>query len=397
MNIKNLSVESPFSSGNTLSEASKYFMTEKPILYRDKITIKHWRDALNRAEQNLSIFYPLVRIYKEIELEADAVSIKDIRKNNVLSRPISLKDKNGNETDQLNKWWEENKWKQNFISDSLDSIFFGYSCLKIGDIKNDIISEIESIKREYFNPKKDILLKNYSDTTGKLITEEDTNDWIFKVSPYSHNEDYLGLWAKAAPYVINSRMSLNMWSDLLRRTGTGQLIIKSDLTNEEEKIQMREFAKNIESSYFSVIPTDSSIEFLSSNGQGEVAFANFVDLQRKNVTKLVLGSDIANTQQAFVGSAQIAAAQSNLYAQNDIIFIERVFNDILFPRLVNLGIKFLDGAKIEIEKTSLLDLGAEYGIIKDLILSGQYEVPDEYLQKKFGIPLTKIITDPNRI
>tara|TARA_R110002051_G_scaffold178163_1_gene247987 strand:- start:421 stop:1443 length:1023 start_codon:yes stop_codon:yes gene_type:complete len=329
----------------------------------------------------------MIQLSKEIELDADVTSVSDIRFNNTLSRQFIIKDKSGEVSEELTEYFDK-AWFKFWQEQVLQSILWGYTLFKVGNIVDDEVTEIESLKREFYNPTTKELLKQYTDLKGCPIDEGDMADWVFECTPYSELNNYQGLYTKLAPYSIYSKEAMQNLADLLSRFGVPQAIIKTHVSDEESVRNLENYLQNLSNSSYAILGVDDEIEMVNgASGSGD-AFQRQLDESKSSIAKIILGSDVLNTENSFVGSTDVAAAQAGLYSADDIRFVESQFK-ALRDKLVGLGLNFLEGCTLSIDKENAVT-GEDKKFILELLNTGKYKIPLDYLQDKLGIPLEEI-------
>jgi len=384
--INNLSKETPKPENEVGSTRDGIRTHNHSTLHRTKSTIPEWRQALNRTESSIPSYYQMIRLFREIDLDSEVESAKETRWNNVLSRKFTIK-KNGEVDENLTEYFEK-AWFAKFQKQTLESIMWGYTLFQVGDIVNDEITDIISLKREFFNPKTNQLLERYTDMEGTSI---EGNEWFFSVSPYSDLNDFQGTYAKVAPYQVNLKNTVNAYADYLRRFGTPSLVVKTEMSDEANIQHVEGYCKNFQNNSYVIVGTNDETELIEASGQGAESFNTLIQEMKASISKLIIGTGTLGEEKSFVGSANIAAEMAHLFSLNDIKLVENTFKTQLIPQLVGLGLKFLEGAELVINKEGQLTSDDKKDVL-ELLKTGKYEVDAEWLSDKFGMPITKIET-----
>ncbi len=390
--IKDLSKDSPvvYPKQNDYISNPYASLGSSTVLNRINTNIQEWRQAIKQIERvSIPQFYRLMRIFKDLSEDSEVQATTDLRINNLLSRHFVIKKNGEEEEDEELTAYFKKPWFQKLCREILLSSFYGYSCIKINDIVDDEVTSITSLKRENFNPMTDEILKNYSDTEGTSIETEALKDWYFKVSPYSCEENYLGVYNSVAPYFIQKKDALNSYSDYVNRLGIPNPVLKTNLTDEESVQSAAQYLQNLNNASFALISIDDELEFLEASGASADVFLKLVEECKKAISKLILGTENVGSESNFVGSAMISASAVDLLAMNDIKFVENVFKNQLIPRLVSLGLTFLDGAELCINKDKALT-PEDKNLMLDLINTGKYKVPADFLAEKLGMPIEEV-------
>ncbi len=395
--VMDLSAKAPVVFPEKKISSPYSFLGRNTVLNRTSTSIEQWRNSIRQIERiSIPQYYGLMRIFKDLSEDSEVKSTTDLRINNLLSRSFYIKKKGEDEkNDELTDYFKK-PWFQKLCKEILLSNFYGYSCIKIDNIVDDEITSITSLKRENFNPMCDEILKNYSDTSGTSILSEELKDWYFKVSPYSCEENYLGVYNSIAPYFIQRKDAFNSYSDYVNRLGIPNPILKTNLTDEESTQAAQQYLQNLNNASYALINTDDELEFLEASGASADVFLKLIEECKKAISKLILGSENVGSESNFVGSALISASAVDMIAMNDIKFVENVFKTQLIPRLVSLGLDFLQDAELYIDKEKALT-PEDKKFMLDLLNTNKYKVPAEFLVDKLGIPIEDIEQEDSNI
>ena len=151
--IKNLDKSNPIDLTRIIESAASR-------AYRIESNIELLRTGFNNAESITNpLYFPLQKVYNEIIMDSHVTSCIQIRKNYVLSREFSLLNKAGI-VDEKSEAFFDKRWLTDFMNMVLDSIWYGYSLIKIGDIVDDVLEGVELVHRTNSNPKTKRILQS---------------------------------------------------------------------------------------------------------------------------------------------------------------------------------------------------------------------------------------------
>jgi hypothetical protein len=363
--------------------------TKASRIFRYETDLKSWRNALDYAEsvQNPS-YVELVRLMNEIKDDAIICNAVDIRKSYVMSRDWSFKNSNDEDDEKATEFFND-YWFNEFISHVLDSIWYGYSLIKIGEIENDKLCSIDNIARQNVSPKLNRLLQNpFTLTSGFDFTDKNVSNWFILASD-SSNFHYEGLFAKAAPYQVIHKVALLAQNNYVNKFGNPQIVIKTDINNERTVRQIEKYASNFCNDSYAIANLTDDIQLIEASGKSGEVYSTLEDRMENLIYKLILGSPLSN-EQNFVGSADIRQNLTNLYSLKDIKYVEHYVNNELIPKLVNLGLKFLTGIKFSFDTTNKIDPSIQFNQLIQLINTGQFTVTPEYIEETFGIKISAL-------
>lgn len=360
-------------------------------LHRARIDFNTWRNAIQMAEnESYSTFYNIMMLYREISEDSAVMLNQTIRKNSILSSDFEIY-KNDNEDENLEEYFEK-KWFSDFISHTLDALFFGYSAIQIDEIINDEITCVSNLPRQNINPKTKMLLTTPQQTSGKSLIDSDISDFIVLVTPKS--DYYLGVYNVVAPFVISKRNALSAGNEYLAKFGIPNVIYQSNIQDEDYRANIEDYLSNFSNLGYLYGSKEDEIKLLEASNNSNDVFMNTIEMCNKEIGKVICGSDISS-EKSFVGSAEVQERILTMYYNSDKKFIENVVNDQLIPKLINLGLKFLQGVKFKFseEKEDNTDL---FNKVISLVQSG-YQVDPQWIMDEFGIPVVKSDISPNNL
>lgn len=360
-------------------------------LHRARIDFNTWRNAIQMAEnESYSTFYNIMMLYREISEDSAVLLNQTIRKNSILSSDFEIY-KNDNEDETLEEYFEK-KWFSDFMSHTLDALFFGYSAIQIDEIVNDEITCVSNLPRQNINPKSKMLLTTPQQTSGKSLIDSDISDFIVLVTPKS--DYYLGVYNVVAPFVISKRNALSAGNEYLAKFGIPNVIYQSNIQDEDYRANIEDYLSNFSNLGYLYGSKEDEIKLLEASNNSNDVFMNTIEMCNKEIGKVICGSDISS-EKSFVGSAEVQERILTMYYNSDKKFIENVVNDQLIPKLINLGLKFLQGVKFKFseEKEDNTDL---FNKVISLVQSG-YQVDPQWIMDEFGIPVVKSNISPNNL
>lgn len=354
-------------------------ITAPTQLYRTRQDIGTWRASVQSAESIVNPQrYQLLKLYKDVELDAHLTAAVNQRKNLTLSKDFDVKI-NDEESEEL-EYIIKQKWFRDFIDYSLDSIFYGYSLIQFDSVVDNVFKCVDLVPREYVKPELHIVTNNYSAITGEDYLELPYSNWCIGVGKPKD----LGLYMKAAPLVIWKKNAIGAWSEFCEVFGVPIRIGKTNVRDEETRANMENFLKGLGVSSYGVFDTDDLIEIVES-GRSDAYQVFDMMIQRCNseISKLILGQTGTLDEKAYVGSAEVQERVLKNVAYNDEFFIEGVLNYQLMPMMVRLGI-LPQGAKITVKAEEDLSLLDQSKIDIELIKTGKFTFAPEYLEEKYG-------------
>jgi phage gp29-like protein len=356
-------------------------ITERQLT-RQKQDIQKWRNAISIAE---SKFNPsrveLTRIFNDIVLDAHLSALMQTRSLAILSTEYKFVNPDGSENDDVEDQMHR-EWFNKYIQYCIDSIFYGFSLIELGDIKNDGFDDIKLIPREYVVPETGIVktemygLSNY----GFPFKDEPYSDWNIFIG-----SNDLGLLNKAAPLVIWKKNVLGAWSIRADLFGMPIRIGKTNIRNNDSRLMMEQMMREMDVATWGVFDKDDEIEFVetASNDAFKI-YDEMVNRTNSELSKLILGQTGTTDEKSYSGSAEVHERIAQMYAYADREFVENCVNDKLIPLMVKHGI-MPDGIKFEFCENDELTIDQQFKIDAELLK--YYNIPAEYITEKYGTPV----------
>lgn len=357
-------------------------------LHRSRQSFSTWRTALTLAEnQTNPNYYYIQSVFQEISEDSAVYLNQTIRKNSILSSDFELF-KNDKEDEKLEEFFE-GKWFNDFLSHTLDSIFYGYSLIQISEIKNDMITLVENINRQNVNPKTKMIIESPHIQTGVNFLEDvEYSPYLLFVSPMDNNSNYLGNYNILAPWTISKRVALSSNNEFLAKFGIPNIVYKSDIQDIEYRQNIEEYLSNFSNLGYLYSSKQDEIELVEPTNSSNEVFRKTIEDCNQTIAKTILGSDMSS-EKSFVGSVEAQERILTMFYESDKKFVETVVNEQLIPKLIALGLTFLQGAKFEYcekeeDNSKLFDQTVQ-------LLQLGYQVDNAWIMEKFGIPVNGIV------
>jgi len=302
-------------------------------LTRSRAEIKDWTAATQSAE---SIQNPnrreLIRIFNDIVVDSHLTSVMNTLKLKVIS--ANAKIYSGDAIDETASKLIETYWFRKILESFVDSEFYGYSLIQLGDFYGQKTS-IEFIPREYVIPEKRLIKTSLNSIDSTIsIDDPQYTDWLI-----FSDSGTLGLLHKAAPLIIMKKNVMSAWSEYAEIFGLPMRIGKTDIRDPQRYKNMDNMLANMGSAAYGVFDPSDMIEFVeTSKGDAFNVFNEFAKSIDQQISKLILGQTGTTDEKSFAGSANVHAGILDeivsAYIQKMTFFV----NDIVFPTLQKHGI-----------------------------------------------------------
>lgn len=332
-------------------------------------SIIHYND-LNAVRQRISnwvaarlvarhVFVPdwtdLIRVYDYVVIDSHVTGIINGIKQRIKSKEFALKNSNGETDDELTKLLKT-KWFSKYQDYFVESLFFPYSLVELGEYKNNKFIDIKQIKREYivpqwksvklflggaavpgFNthlPNMGTLLDEPRQEQGNFLLEhfespERINDYIFMENPI-HD---LGLLDMAAPHALGKMGSLTFFLDYLQKFVIPFRVAKTELSDTKRRDNARAMMANWGASGYAVMDLMDEVDLLAQSGSAVAPFTELFKYSNNEISKAFTSAVGIFDEKNFVGSAEAGERMLDFIVQAYCTEMEYNVNDELLPRL----------------------------------------------------------------
>jgi len=307
-----------------------------------------WREAIDEAERPYNPFrVQMQKIFNDTILDGHVKACIERRKDLTLLRDWDFTNKAGEVnvefTESMNKMWFNR-----FMSHSLDTLFYGYSLIELGDIINGEFPKIKTVKRWNVSPDRYVVANVIYNLSGIPFLEEPQRDWhVYISTPNDIGTSDCGYGAlyEVALYQIFLRNLIGFNGDFLELFGQPIRVGRTNKTEESERGEFYNALQNMGSAGFILLDAiDDQIELIEAKNVGSSykAYSDFESRLQKTISKILLGhSDAMDSTAGKLGATQgednpITQALEDRQSK-DGVFIMDVVNTELLPRLKKLG------------------------------------------------------------
>ena len=362
-----------------------------------------WKDAQEEAERAYFPFrVKIQQMFIDTVQDGHVKACKERRTDLTLLRDWYIVDKNGVENEEVKQILNK-QWFNRFIKHSLDAIFYGYSLIELGDIKNNEFPELKVVKRWNVSPDRFVISNVTYNPVGTDFTDEKYTNWY----PYISTENEIGtspcgygLLYEVGIYQIFLRHITGQNANFLEMFGQPIRIGRTNKIEESEKGQFEQALSQMGSNGWILLDAiDDTIELIESKsiGNSYQAFSNFEKRLQQNISKIILGhSDALDSVPGKLGASQGEESPVNQALEDkktkDGIYITNIINNVLFPRLITLGFKIPKDVRFEYKNNG--EIYENNNRLADLaikIKQAGLQIDSDYFEQETGLVLSKII------
>lgn len=358
-----------------------------------RTTIQAWLNAWGQAT---NAFRPrrqaLMRVYGMTIQDLHLEGVVENRIMKVRGEPFLIFDKNGKVDENLINMLRGG-WFTDFVTYSLESIFFGYSTIELRPGDAGKMGPTNIIERACILPEDVIFLENSHDETGLYIGSDSLySDYYIHVNQKGRN--YLGLLNKAVPWTIFKRLSNIAHTTFNENFGLPMLVAKSN-GDDDEKKELKSELLSLGRERVAVVDTEEDIQvmYAAAIAGASENFETLAERANSEMSKLILGhvkgTDDNQGAQTYVNQNETNKTPSEERREADMEFVANVVNDELIPRLIKFGFP-LEGCRFEYlhihlqaqaRKKAKIDAGMLATILQ------HFEVDEKWITDNLGLPV----------
>lgn len=354
-------------------------------LQRVRQDASKFKVAVQAAE---SVMYPnrflLMQAYQQTVLDGQLQSAMLQRKMKVLGQKFNLVDISGEVNSEKTALLNE-KWFYDFLDLSMDSIFWGFSCIQFSPIINSKFLNVELVPRIYVVPEFDLVRSNTATVTdGVKFTEKPYSNWCVGVG----KKKDLGLLMKLTPYTIWKNNAMGAWAEFAEIFGTPIRITRTDVRDETTRKNAENMMRNMGVATWGVLDLNDQFELLEASRTDSFnVYDKMVERCNSEISKIILGQTGTTDEKSYSGSANIHGQIASQIGKQDQLMIQFIVNNQLIPMMNGLGFDF-NGLKFEFDLSESVPLVDQAKI--DASFMPYVKFNAEYLENKYKIVIDEV-------
>lgn len=349
--------------------------------------ISHWRracqSAINAEQPNRCHLYD---IYRDVELDNHLSGAVEQVNGFVKCRAFKLVDAEGNPDDEALAYFQT-EWFRDFVDYVLESRYWGYSLIELGDIITDEDGKLSFdgltiVDRKHVIPEYGRVVKNAGDDwhNGVDYRERPYADWYIGVGK-THD---LGLYEKAALQTIPKKYSFSFWENFEEMFGIPIRVAKTSSRDATERAKLGAMMQNMGHKAWGVFGDDTEIELVeTSKGDSYNVYDKRIERANSELSKLIL----QQTMTIDDGSSK-SQSETHMDVFRNLItsicdLVKNTVNNKLIPRMARFGFP-VKGLRFEWDDPDNFTPEQKIRIL-ELVLS-HYKVPASYINDTYDIP-----------
>ena len=354
-------------------------------LFRTNQQINHWRDALQIAED---VERPdrteLMRVYQDIVLDEHLGAVMEQRILKAISDKWFIYNEDGEVNEDLSDLLDC-EWFDDFMRLTLESIFYGYTLIQLGDQEGKGFKKVTAVRREYVDPvRRGVKPGLYETDSTSLIPFDKAPFWQWTV--FVGKDKDLGLLNRATPLIIWKKNALQFWSEFGELFGVPWRIGKTNVDEQVRRDNLYKMLGEMGSAPYAVIDEEDELQLIESQKTDSYkVFDRMAERADKGNSKLILGQTMTTEDGSSRSQAEVHERVSEKYTHNDKKLIQRIVNNELLPRMRKLGM-IPEGVYFGWDQEESLDFEERLKGIEILSRSG-YKIAPDKIEELTGIPV----------
>lgn len=356
----------------------------KQALSRIRIGITNWKNARVSAESEIMPNNTeLIRVFKDIEIDAHLWALMQTVRLKVMANKFSLYTQDDEIDEEATEKFQK-KWFRNVIKETVDSEFYGFSLVQLGNIVQGCFLNSEIVPREYVIQQLGGVKKTLGNSKDLISYESGVYmNWLVPIGEKRN----LGLLDKAAPLVIKKKEVISAWSEAAELFGMPLRIGKTNINDPDNRENMEDMLENMGEAAWGVFDTDDEIQLIETS---KTDFSNMYDkfIERINseLSKLVLLQTGTTDEKAHVGAAKVHENTLKDVIESFILKVEDLTNETVIPICVRHGI-VKAGTYIKADNEQKFTPKELFDIVKELL--NKYDISEDWINETFEVPVEK--------
>lgn len=350
-------------------------------LFRFMNSIELYKIAVTNFENTV---FPtneeLIRVYNDVVLDSHVFALMEARKQKVLSKDFKVVDEDGEElteeTDLLTS-----TWFMDSLNLALDSIFYGFSLIQLGDREGLGFKGVKVVPREYVYPQKQIVRDTPTSNTGTPYTTGVYAPWLI---PAGRPED-LGVLSKVAPMQIYKKAALGSWAMFTAIFGNPLRIGRTNVRDEKLRNNMAAMLEQMDVATYGVFDHEDTVEFVqAAKTDAYNVFDKAIERCNSEISKAVIGATMITDEGSSRSQSEVHERTAAAFVKKDAMYLQYWVNKVFIPHL-NSYHGFNISGRWTFDETEVLSVAEQFE--RDIKLAELYDLPAEYIREQYGVPV----------
>ena len=355
-----------------------------------KISLSVWKQAraaaLNADFPNMN---PMYEIYDDTRIDLFLSSSLNTRILKLQQAKFNLVDDKGKPDFEAKKLFEK-QWFLDFQKIAMEKIYEGYMLPEFTNIdeKGEVLKCV-AVNKYHVKAHKGIVVKNQFDDEGQSYLEPPYNAYYL---PIGEAND-MGLLYKVVPIILAIKYAIGQWNEFNEKLGIPFRTVTTRMANTERQKQLGLIMDQMGSAGWAVLNEGEEVKLMEmSQTNPHACFKELIHILDARIATYLLGqSGTSNPSEnkGTYGSMQILQEITAVIHESDLTAFKYLFNDQLKPLLLNLSPVYKPLEKLFFDWDKSVELTVQETVDYIVKLSDVYDIDEEFVTQKTGIPVTK--------
>lgn len=343
-----------------------------------------WQCALDVENPNRNRLYD---IYTDVCVDMHLTGCIGQRKGFVTRKGFKLVNKDGLIDEHATTLFEE-EWFDEFVSEVLDTRFWGASLIEFGApievLGKRRFSSISLVPRRHVRPEYGVFVKDQNDSIDKGISYREGvyADWCLEIG----RPKDLGLLLKCAPSALSKKNMLAFWDGFGEIFGMPIRIARTTSSDEQERSKLENMLDKMGAAFFGVFPEGTEIEIKeTTRGDAYNVYDKRIERANSELSKGILNQTMTIDSGSSLSQSEVHLEVFEDVVEQDRKFLRNVINNRLIPFMLKHGFP-IEGVTFEWDNT-VEYTPEQIRQVEQMLIQGGYEISSDYFKEKYDIDI----------
>ena len=343
-----------------------------------------WQRALDVENPNRNRLYD---IYTDVSIDLHLTGCIGQRKGFVTRKGFKITGKDG-QIDEAATALFEQEWFDDFVSEVLDTRFWGASLIEFGapvSVMGQLrFSSVSLVPRRHVRPEYGVIVRDRNDSPDRGISyrEGAMAEWCIEVGrPHD-----LGLLLKCSPSALSKKNMLAFWDGFGEIFGMPIRIARTTSADEKERSKLENMLEKMGAAFFGVFPEGTEIEIKeTTRGDAYNVYDKRIDRANSEISKGTLNQTMTIDSGSSLSQSEVHLEVFEDVVEQDRKFLRNTINNRLIPFMIRHGFP-LEGLTFEWDDT-VEYTPEQIRQVEQMLIQGGYEIDPDYFKEKYDIDI----------
>ena len=343
-----------------------------------------WQRALDVENPNRNRLYD---IYTDVSIDLHLTGCIGQRKGFVTRKGFKIVGKDG-QIDEAATALFEQEWFDEFVSEVLDTRFWGASLIEFGapvSVMGQLrFSSVSLVPRRHVRPEYGVIVRDQNDSPDRGISyrEGAMAEWCIETGrPHD-----LGLLLKCSPSALSKKNMLAFWDGFGEIFGMPIRIARTTSADEKERSKLENMLEKMGAAFFGVFPEGTEIEIKeTTRGDAYNVYDKRIDRANSEISKGTLNQTMTIDSGSSLSQSEVHLEVFEDVVEQDRKFLRNTINNKLIPFMIRHGFP-LEGLTFEWDDT-VEYTPEQIRQVEQMLIQGGYEIDPDYFKEKYDIDI----------